>query len=160
MFPSCLQEYHGPGLCPQVLEAWRRAADMFEDAGAKVTQVSLPHTQYSILCYTILCCCEVASNFSRYDGIQYGKLLCHFKTLKIRGCYRLHYVYDYSSTLTFKFGKCFHSKIHVTILKQYNFFLKIILTLKPVYLIMNYLPFSGLRGQVWRIFSFQNTCDD
>nr|XP_022294168.1 glutamyl-tRNA(Gln) amidotransferase subunit A, mitochondrial-like [Crassostrea virginica] len=66
------KEYHAPGISPCVLEAWRRAADMFDDAGAKVTEVSLPHTQYSILCYSVLCCAEVASNMSRYDGIEYG----------------------------------------------------------------------------------------
>lgn len=48
---------------------------MFDDAGAKVTEVSLPHTQYSILCYSVLCCAEVASNMSRYDGIEYGELI-------------------------------------------------------------------------------------
>ncbi|XP_056014404.1 glutamyl-tRNA(Gln) amidotransferase subunit A, mitochondrial-like isoform X2 [Ostrea edulis] len=66
------KEYHAPGLSLCVLDAWRRAADMFENAGAKVTQVSLPHTQYSIICYGVLCCAEVASNMSRYDGIEYG----------------------------------------------------------------------------------------
>ncbi|XP_021380008.1 glutamyl-tRNA(Gln) amidotransferase subunit A, mitochondrial-like isoform X1 [Mizuhopecten yessoensis] len=66
------KEYHAPGLSPDVLDAWRRAADKFEQAGAKVTEVSLPHTQYSILCYIVLCCCEVASNMARYDGIEYG----------------------------------------------------------------------------------------
>lgn len=67
------QEYHAPGMSPCVLEAWRRAADLFERAGAKVSEVSLPHTQFSILCYSVLCCAEVASNMSRYDGIEYGK---------------------------------------------------------------------------------------
>ncbi|XP_060068359.1 glutamyl-tRNA(Gln) amidotransferase subunit A, mitochondrial-like [Ylistrum balloti] len=66
------KEYHAPGLSPEVLDAWRHAADMFERAGAKVTEVSLPHTQYSILCYIVLCCCEVASNMARFDGIEYG----------------------------------------------------------------------------------------
>lgn len=47
-------------------------ADMFERAGARVVQVSLPHTQYSIVCYHILCCVEVASNMARFDGLEYG----------------------------------------------------------------------------------------
>lgn len=66
------KEYHAPGMSPCVLEAWRRAADLFDRAGAKVSEVSLPHTQFSILCYSVLCCAEVASNMSRYDGIEYG----------------------------------------------------------------------------------------
>lgn len=35
-------------------------------------QVSLPHTQYSIVCYSVLNQCEVASNMARYDGIEFG----------------------------------------------------------------------------------------
>jgi aspartyl-tRNA(Asn)/glutamyl-tRNA(Gln) amidotransferase subunit A len=45
---------------------------MFDKAGAKVTQVSLPYTEYSINCYVVLNCCEVASNMARYDGIEFG----------------------------------------------------------------------------------------
>lgn len=66
------QEYHGPGLASDTLDAWRRVADSLERAGAKVVQVSLPHTQYSIACYHVLNACEVASNMARYDGVQFG----------------------------------------------------------------------------------------
>lgn len=45
---------------------------MFDREGARVVQVSLPHTQYSIVCYHILCCVEVASNMARFDGLEYG----------------------------------------------------------------------------------------
>lgn len=51
---------------------WSRVADMFERAGARVVQVSLPHTQYSIVCYHVLCHAEVASNMARFDGLEYG----------------------------------------------------------------------------------------
>lgn len=34
--------------------------------------MSLPHTEYSIVCYSILNQCEVASNMARYDGIEFG----------------------------------------------------------------------------------------
>ena len=66
------QEYHAPGLSAEVCNAWQEAADMFDKAGAKVTQVSLPYTEYSINCYVVLNCCEVASNMARYDGIEFG----------------------------------------------------------------------------------------
>lgn len=46
---------------------------MFERAGARVEQVSLPHTQYSIVCYHVLGNAEVASNMARFDGLEYGK---------------------------------------------------------------------------------------
>ncbi|KAK3537354.1 hypothetical protein QTP70_008784 [Hemibagrus guttatus] len=66
------KEYHAPGLSADTLSQWTRVASMFERAGARVREVSLPHTQYSIVCYHVLCCCEVASNMARFDGLQYG----------------------------------------------------------------------------------------
>uniref|UniRef100_UPI00358F0AD8 glutamyl-tRNA(Gln) amidotransferase subunit A, mitochondrial isoform X2 n=1 Tax=Myxine glutinosa TaxID=7769 RepID=UPI00358F0AD8 len=66
------QEYHAPGLQPDVLKAWTRTADLLEMAGARVMSVSLPHTLYSIVCYHVLCAVEVASNMACYDGIEYG----------------------------------------------------------------------------------------
>ncbi|KAK2722089.1 glutamyl-tRNA(Gln) amidotransferase subunit A, mitochondrial-like isoform X2 [Artemia franciscana] len=66
------KEFHCQGMSMEVVEAWTDVADMLADAGAIVEQISLPHTQYSIACYSILNPCEVASNFARYDGIEYG----------------------------------------------------------------------------------------
>ncbi|XP_073323294.1 glutamyl-tRNA(Gln) amidotransferase subunit A, mitochondrial [Pagrus major] len=66
------KEYHAPGLSEETLVQWSRVADMFERAGARVVQVSLPHTQYSIVCYHVLCHAEVASNMARFDGLEYG----------------------------------------------------------------------------------------
>ncbi|XP_034051509.1 glutamyl-tRNA(Gln) amidotransferase subunit A, mitochondrial [Thalassophryne amazonica] len=66
------KEYHAPGLSVEIVEQWGRVADMFERAGARVEQVSLPHTQYSIVCYHVLCHAEVASNMARFDGLEYG----------------------------------------------------------------------------------------
>ena len=70
---SSVQEYHAPGLSSETVVAWQKVADLLADAGASVKQVSLPHTQLSIVCYHVLCVCEVASNMARYDGLQYGK---------------------------------------------------------------------------------------
>ncbi|XP_047114440.1 glutamyl-tRNA(Gln) amidotransferase subunit A, mitochondrial isoform X1 [Schistocerca piceifrons] len=65
-------EYHCPGLSTEVLAAWTEVADLLEHNGAVVSQVSLPHTQLSIACYSVLNHTEVASNMARYDGIEYG----------------------------------------------------------------------------------------
>lgn len=67
------KEYHAPGLSSEILALWSKAADLFKDAGAKVIEVSLPHTRYSIVCYHVLCTAEVASNMARFDGLEYGK---------------------------------------------------------------------------------------
>ncbi|OXB83181.1 UNVERIFIED_CONTAM: hypothetical protein H355_014437 [Colinus virginianus] len=66
------KEYHVPGLSSEILAAWSKAADLFKNAGAKVIEVSLPHTRYSIVCYHVLCTAEVASNMARFDGLEYG----------------------------------------------------------------------------------------
>lgn len=66
------KEYHAPGLSEETLALWSHVADLFERAGARVEQVSLPHTQHSIVCYHVLCCAEVASNMARFDGLEYG----------------------------------------------------------------------------------------
>lgn len=67
------KEYHVPGLSSEILAVWSKAADLFKNAGAKVIEVSLPHTHYSIVCYHVLCTAEVASNMARFDGLEYGK---------------------------------------------------------------------------------------
>ncbi|KAG9331060.1 hypothetical protein JZ751_020411 [Albula glossodonta] len=66
------KEYHAPGLMPETVALWGRVTDLLERAGARVELVSLPHTQYSIVCYRVLCAAEVASNMARFDGLEYG----------------------------------------------------------------------------------------
>lgn len=66
------KEYHCNGLSKQVLDTWIKIADMLEDAGARVVEISLPNTESSIFVYTILNQSEVSSNMARYDGIEYG----------------------------------------------------------------------------------------
>lgn len=87
------KEFHCPGLSQEVVQAWNDVADILEKKGARVIQVSfsafnvimvnlcqtyllpqvsLPHTSYSIACYSVLNPCEVASNMARYDGLRYG----------------------------------------------------------------------------------------
>ncbi|XP_077395510.1 glutamyl-tRNA(Gln) amidotransferase subunit A, mitochondrial [Festucalex cinctus] len=66
------KEFHAPGLSEETAAEWSRLADMFEKGGARVEQVSLPHSRYAVACYHVLCCAEVASNMARFDGLQYG----------------------------------------------------------------------------------------
>ncbi|XP_069700875.1 glutamyl-tRNA(Gln) amidotransferase subunit A, mitochondrial [Periplaneta americana] len=66
------KEYHCPGMSAEVVEAWGEVTDILEQAGARVVQVSMPHTPASIACYSVLNQCEVASNMARYDGIEFG----------------------------------------------------------------------------------------
>ncbi|XP_012287900.1 glutamyl-tRNA(Gln) amidotransferase subunit A, mitochondrial isoform X2 [Orussus abietinus] len=66
------KEYRAPVLSEEVDLCWRKVAQMLEEAGATIVQVSLPHTDLSIVCYSVLNQCEVASNMARYDGIEFG----------------------------------------------------------------------------------------
>ncbi|KAI4465180.1 transamidase [Holotrichia oblita] len=65
-------EYHCEHLSPDVLDVWDDVANVLEESGAIIKEVSLPNTEYSIVCYSILNQCEVASNMARYDGIEFG----------------------------------------------------------------------------------------
>ncbi|XP_013207842.1 glutamyl-tRNA(Gln) amidotransferase subunit A, mitochondrial isoform X2 [Microtus ochrogaster] len=66
------KEYLVPELSSEIRSLWSQASDLFKSEGAKVIEVSLPHTCYSIVCYHVLCTSEVASNMARFDGLQYG----------------------------------------------------------------------------------------
>lgn len=66
------KEYFPSSLSPEIYNEWLKLADKMENCGARVTQVSLPHTADSIFVYSILNQCEVASNMARYDGLRFG----------------------------------------------------------------------------------------
>jgi len=60
------------GADPRVLEAVRDAVGALEAAGAKVREVSLPHTEYGVAAYYLIATAEASSNLARYDGVRYG----------------------------------------------------------------------------------------
>jgi aspartyl-tRNA(Asn)/glutamyl-tRNA(Gln) amidotransferase subunit A len=66
------KEYFIDGMDPEVEKAVRDAVKMLEGLGAKVVDVSLPHTGYAVATYYILATSEASSNLARYDGVKYG----------------------------------------------------------------------------------------
>jgi aspartyl-tRNA(Asn)/glutamyl-tRNA(Gln) amidotransferase subunit A len=70
------------GLSEDVRTAVRHAADRFRDAGATVTDVSLPHSEYTISAYYVLMTAEASSNLARYDGVRYGSRASGVRNLK------------------------------------------------------------------------------
>ena len=66
------KEYFIDGVQPEVEQAVRAAADELKAQGAEITEISLPHTKYSIAVYYIVMPAEASSNLARYDGIRYG----------------------------------------------------------------------------------------
>jgi aspartyl-tRNA(Asn)/glutamyl-tRNA(Gln) amidotransferase subunit A len=66
------KEYFQTGMDAEVEAAVRAALDELARAGATLVPVSLPHTQYAIATYYLICTAEASSNLARYDGIRYG----------------------------------------------------------------------------------------
>ncbi|KAK2576709.1 hypothetical protein KPH14_005367 [Odynerus spinipes] len=65
-------EFKVDGISEEMQACWDEVASLMQEAGAKVVPVSLPHTDYSIVCYSVINRCHVASNMARYDGVRYG----------------------------------------------------------------------------------------
>jgi aspartyl-tRNA(Asn)/glutamyl-tRNA(Gln) amidotransferase subunit A len=66
------REYFVAGMEPGVAACVREAVAALEAAGAKVEEVSLPHTEYGLATYYIIAPAECSSNLARYDGVKYG----------------------------------------------------------------------------------------
>ena len=65
-------EYRMEGTPPEIEALWARGADWLKDRGARVVDVTLPHTQYALPTYYIIAPAEASSNLARYDGVRYG----------------------------------------------------------------------------------------
>jgi aspartyl-tRNA(Asn)/glutamyl-tRNA(Gln) amidotransferase subunit A len=66
------KEYFIKGLDPQVEEAVRAAVARYEKLGAKIVDISLPHTEYALSTYYIIAPAEASANLARFDGVRYG----------------------------------------------------------------------------------------
>ncbi|ALM10471.1 MAG TPA: Asp-tRNA(Asn)/Glu-tRNA(Gln) amidotransferase GatCAB subunit A [Candidatus Peribacter riflensis] len=66
------KEYFIKGMDPQVEAAVREAAKVYASLGAKIVDVSLPHSPYAIATYYVIVPSEVSSNMARYDGVRFG----------------------------------------------------------------------------------------
>lgn len=66
------KEYFVAGLDKEVEESVREAIGALEKHGAKIIEISLPHTEYCLAVYYILAPSEASANLARYDGVKYG----------------------------------------------------------------------------------------
>jgi aspartyl-tRNA(Asn)/glutamyl-tRNA(Gln) amidotransferase subunit A len=48
-----------------------RGVEILKKLGCEVREISLPHTDYAVACYYIICTAEASSNLARYDGVRY-----------------------------------------------------------------------------------------
>ncbi len=66
------KEYRVDGMAAEIDALWQQGVKWLEEAGAKIKQVSLPHTKYALPSYYIVAPAEASSNLARYDGVRYG----------------------------------------------------------------------------------------
>ena len=67
------KEYQLDGMPEEIDQLWTRGKEMLADAGAKVVDISLPHTKYALPAYYVIAPAEASSNLARYDGVRYGQ---------------------------------------------------------------------------------------
>ncbi|MFX1446127.1 MAG: Asp-tRNA(Asn)/Glu-tRNA(Gln) amidotransferase subunit GatA [Promethearchaeota archaeon] len=68
------EEFFGEGLANPVKDSVERAVRKLESLGAKTINVSIPHLEYTVPTYYLLCMSEASSNLARFDGLRYGKM--------------------------------------------------------------------------------------
>ncbi|MDI6891253.1 MAG: Asp-tRNA(Asn)/Glu-tRNA(Gln) amidotransferase subunit GatA [Thermodesulfovibrionales bacterium] len=66
------KEYFVKGMDEEVEKVIKGAIKKYEEMGAKIEEISLPHTEYALPCYYIIASSEASANLARYDGIKYG----------------------------------------------------------------------------------------
>ena len=66
------REYRMEGMPEEIEKLWADGAAMLRDAGAKVVDISLPHTRYALPTYYVIAPAEASSNLARYDGVRFG----------------------------------------------------------------------------------------
>ena len=63
------KEYFVKGIDSEVEKAVKDAAKVFENLGAEISEISLPHTEFAISTYYLIAPAEAATNLERYDGV-------------------------------------------------------------------------------------------
>lgn len=66
------KEFLGAGIDPDVQSIFEKAVKQYEELGAEIQEISLPHTEYGVATYYILATAEASANLARFDGIRYG----------------------------------------------------------------------------------------
>ncbi|SIS77095.1 aspartyl/glutamyl-tRNA(Asn/Gln) amidotransferase subunit A [Roseivivax lentus] len=66
------REYRMDGMPAEIEALWAEGRKMLQDAGAKIVDISLPHTKYALPTYYVIAPAEASSNLARYDGVRFG----------------------------------------------------------------------------------------
>ncbi|MHA1106320.1 MAG: Asp-tRNA(Asn)/Glu-tRNA(Gln) amidotransferase subunit GatA [Promethearchaeota archaeon] len=68
------KEFFGEGVDNTVKRSVEKSIKKLESLGATTVEVTIPHLEYTVATYYLICMCEASSNLARYDGIRYGKI--------------------------------------------------------------------------------------
>ncbi|ARU01469.1 Asp-tRNA(Asn)/Glu-tRNA(Gln) amidotransferase subunit GatA [Yoonia vestfoldensis] len=66
------REYRMEGTPAEIEKLWSDGTAMLKDAGAKIVDITLPHTKYALPAYYVIAPAEASSNLARYDGVRFG----------------------------------------------------------------------------------------
>jgi aspartyl-tRNA(Asn)/glutamyl-tRNA(Gln) amidotransferase subunit A len=66
------REYRMEGMPAEIAKLWADGAEMLRNAGARIVDITLPHTKYALPAYYVVAPAEASSNLARYDGVRYG----------------------------------------------------------------------------------------
>ena len=66
------KEYRVENMPTEIDNLWKKGIDILKKSGAKIVDVTLPHTKYALPTYYIVAPAEASSNLARYDGVKYG----------------------------------------------------------------------------------------
>jgi aspartyl-tRNA(Asn)/glutamyl-tRNA(Gln) amidotransferase subunit A len=66
------REWFAGGLDAGVEQRVRAALATYEKLGARLVEISLPHSRYGIAAYYLIAPAEASSNLARYDGVRFG----------------------------------------------------------------------------------------
>ena len=70
------------GLASETGDLITKAVDQLKRLGCEIIDISLPHTDYAIATYYIICTAEASSNLARYDGARYTFRSSNTETLE------------------------------------------------------------------------------
>ncbi|MCU0226161.1 MAG: Asp-tRNA(Asn)/Glu-tRNA(Gln) amidotransferase subunit GatA [Bryobacterales bacterium] len=70
------------GLASETGDLIAKAVDQLKALGCQPVEISLPHTDYAIGTYYIICTAEASSNLARYDGARYTYRSANADTLE------------------------------------------------------------------------------
>jgi aspartyl-tRNA(Asn)/glutamyl-tRNA(Gln) amidotransferase subunit A len=81
------KEYFTEALDAEVREHVEAGIEALKGEGAELVEISLPHTEYAVAVYYIICTAEASSNLARFDGVRYGYR--HPDATSVEDLYRL-----------------------------------------------------------------------